>query len=131
MEKGSRSGLMDPFTKDGGSMIKLMEKEDLFMEMEMCMKETGTRTRLTDLEYILIQMEPPTQENGEMTSSMDMGSKHGLIMLNMKEIIEMARRKARASSCGQMALNLRETSGIITSMAKVLKLITLRSVCVE
>lgn len=39
--KEDKFGPMDQCMKAGGKIIKLMEKVDLFMQMEMCMMDSG------------------------------------------------------------------------------------------
>jgi len=54
MEGVCRSGLMGVNTKGIGQRIWRMVREDLFMEMEMCMKEIGQKIKLRGTEFILI-----------------------------------------------------------------------------
>jgi hypothetical protein len=46
-EEESKYGWMDQDMKDTGKETKLMEEEDSFMLMEMCMRVTGKMIRLT------------------------------------------------------------------------------------
>lgn len=51
--KEFKFGLMAPCMKDGGSIIKQMEKEDLFMLMETFTMEIGKMIKLMELVFTL------------------------------------------------------------------------------
>lgn len=52
--KESRFGAMGLNMKDGGRETKLVEKEDLYMQMETYIQENGKKTKHTDMESTLI-----------------------------------------------------------------------------
>ena len=70
-ERVVRFGLMAPCMKDGGKIIKLTEKEDLFTLMEMCMMVPGLTIRLTVLECTVTLTEPNMKDIGKKINSMD------------------------------------------------------------
>lgn len=51
----------------------------------MYMKEIGKMIKLKEREYIYIRMDPLIQENGMMINNMDMDRKNGLMEHNIKE----------------------------------------------
>lgn len=53
-EKEYKSGLTDPSMKDYGNKTKPMEKDDLFMRMEMSTPESGRMIKLMGREFTLI-----------------------------------------------------------------------------
>lgn len=56
MAKEFKFGRMDQYMRDIGKMIKLLEKEDLFMLMGMCMKVIGLIINLTDMVFTFTKM---------------------------------------------------------------------------
>lgn len=67
-----------------GQMIKLVEKENLFMLMEIYMMENGLMTKQTVKENIYIIMEHSMLGIGKMINNMGTVKKHGQIMLIMR-----------------------------------------------
>jgi hypothetical protein len=85
---------MDLYMKDGGEIIKLMAKVDLFIRMEMYMKGNGVMIKPMALVNILTKMgEQSILALGRMINSMGLAWKHGLMELSMKEVIVMALNK--------------------------------------
>ena len=68
------------------------------------MKEIGKMIKLMDLEDIFIQMEQNMREIGKKTSNMEEARKHGLMELVMKVSIRMGRKMGEGDSNGQMGL---------------------------
>jgi hypothetical protein len=63
------------------------------MQMEMCIKVIGSMIKLMEKAFINILMEPYTQVIGLKTSRKVMELKLGLMEQNMKENINLARKK--------------------------------------
>ena len=70
MDLGFRYGQTAPGTSAGGKIIKLMERGNSFIPMEICMTVNGKMTKLTDLAGIPMQMAHHTKENGPTTNKM-------------------------------------------------------------
>jgi len=66
-------------------MIKLMEKEDLFMLMETYMREIGKMIKLKEEGFMSIWMEQSILGIGKRIDNMDMELRLGPMELNMKE----------------------------------------------
>lgn len=64
MEKVFKYGKMVLFMKDFGRMIKLMVKEDSYMQMEIFMKVIGLITNHRALVFICIKTVLDMRENG-------------------------------------------------------------------
>ena len=62
-----------------------MEKENIFMWMELCMKETGSKI-----------------------NSMDREQNNGLMEVNIKENIKMDKKKAKEDIAGQMGVVMKD-----------------------
>jgi len=73
MEEVNKYGMMDQSMKDIGLIIKLTEKEDLSMLMEMCTMVNGKMIKLTDMELIFIWMELNMRDSGKKINNMDLG----------------------------------------------------------
>lgn len=73
-------------------MIKLMGLGSCIMRTGMCMRANGRMTRQMGEALIHMRMGRGTRETGKMINNMDMGLKHGLIMLFMRECIMRGRR---------------------------------------
>jgi hypothetical protein len=86
MVKGLSFGQMDLVTKDNGEMTKLIELENLFMQMVISMKVNGLTIRLKVKEHIIMQMELIMKVPGLMTNNMVWVLKAGRMVLVMKEI---------------------------------------------
>lgn len=80
------------FMKGIGKMTKLMAEEGLFMLMVIFMTVTGKMIRLMALVNTPTQMEPNMRVTGLMTSNMEKERKIGLMVPNMKEIINMEKK---------------------------------------
>jgi len=87
------------------------------MLMVMCMKENGEMIKLMGMADICTQMERCMMEYGRRTNNTEKVEKHGLMELNMKEIMLRERRMEEENSCGQMAQLMMASSKIIISMA--------------
>ena len=81
-------GQMVQNMKVNGEIIKLMERGNFGMLMEMFMKEIGRMTRLTALAFIFTLMEPNMKEIGRMICKMDGELKVGQMVAGMKEATE-------------------------------------------
>lgn len=68
-------------------MIRQMEREGLFMLMEIYMKVIGRMIKLKEEVFMNIWMEPSILETGKKIDNMDMELRLGLMELNMKEIM--------------------------------------------
>ncbi len=55
--------------------------------MVTCMKVNGKITKRMDLVYTNIILGPFTKDTGEKISSLELGSKYGWIIANMKDLI--------------------------------------------
>ena len=73
----ARSGLMVRSTRECGQIIWRMEKAGLSILAEMCTKAIGSMIKLKEKESIFIKTEPHTQVNGWMTNKMDTESRNG------------------------------------------------------
>lgn len=58
------------FTKVTGLIVKQMDAEDSFMQMETCITDSGKTTKLTAKEFTHIWMARPMTEIGKKISSM-------------------------------------------------------------
>lgn len=67
-------------------MIKQMEREGLFMPMEIYMKEIGVMIKRREEGFMSIWMEPSILETGKRIDNTAMELRLGLMELNMKEI---------------------------------------------
>ena len=117
-EKEYKYGKMEVSIKDIGKLIKQMGKEDLYMQMVMSMKENGSMTRLRVVAHMSIWMEPSMLEIGKKTDKMAMELKLGLIMLNMKAIMNSVKNMELEPLNGQTILHILENSIIIIFMEK-------------
>ena len=93
-----------------GSMTWLMDMGDSSMRMEMYMKVNGSMIRLMAKANTCILMGQLMKVIGAKTNNMDMVWRNGLMVLNMKETMRWARRRALATSNGQMAQTILESS---------------------
>ena len=88
MGKASKSGTTALNTKVTGSTIKLVEKVDLFMLMEMSIKAIGLKIKPMDRVSISIMMELLILENGRTINSMEKVCKLGLMERVMMDNIK-------------------------------------------
>lgn len=86
-ELENKYGLMVQSMKDFGSMIKLMEREDLYIQMEIYMKVIGSMIKQMDLGFTLTWMGPYILVSGRKTNSMVRARRHGQTKQSMREII--------------------------------------------
>ena len=75
--------------KDNGNSIKLMDKENFGIPMEIFMKDTGLMIKQMVMEYITIKMGKNIQGIGKMIYKMEKELKHGLMVALMMENIKM------------------------------------------
>ena len=78
---------MAQYMKDGGKIIKQMEKADLYMLMEMYMMAIGLMIKLMVLVYTAIQMVLNMKDIGKKINKIGMVLKYGLTEQNMKDNI--------------------------------------------
>jgi len=116
--KEGKSGLTEVCMKAGGLTAKLMEEEDLFMLMAMCMTDSGWTTKHMAMESIDISMGPSTKVSGKKTNSTVKGLRLGQMVRSMKELISKGRSTASAASLGLMALHTMACLLIITFKVK-------------
>jgi hypothetical protein len=65
------------------------------MQMAISMKGDGWMIKLMEVAHIFIQMEPNMMEIGRMINSMAMELNHGLMVLDMKDIMKMEKNMDR------------------------------------
>jgi len=82
--------------RESGRKIRPTGKGLCIIRMVMFTKVIGHRIKLMDLENILIQMELNILENGRMTNSMDMELNNGSTARNMRDSIEMEPKQEKA-----------------------------------
>jgi len=70
--------------------------------MEIFMKESGKMIKHLDMEPIFIQMEPDIKANGRMTISMEREFRLGSMEANMMDFTLRARRVGKESIHGEM-----------------------------
>jgi hypothetical protein len=105
--------------KGGGKTTKLMEREDLFMLMGMSMMDIGRMTKHTGMVCMPIQTVPDMRAIGKKISSLVKVSKHGLMVLDTREIMLMVKNTEEANSSGQMAARMMAILLIIILKEKV------------
>lgn len=108
-----KNGLMEPFMKVFGKIIKLMVKANLFMQMEIFLKESSIWIKLIILEYIHIQMVQNMKVSGKTTNKVVQVQKLGLMDPDMKEITLMGVKMEGECIHGVMDLNM-TANGLIT-----------------
>jgi len=109
MGRESKSGKILLFMKGTGRMIKLMEEEDLFMQLEMFMKENGRMIRLMDMEYIQELKDQLILVIGLRISNMDMVFRNGQTTHLMKENISKGSNMALENLYGLTELFMKVT----------------------
>ena len=105
-EEVIKSGVMVVSTKDIGKMIKPMEKEDLFTQMEISMTDTGKMIKPTDSVVTLILMEQSIKDIGKMISNMVRVKNNGQTVLNTLEATSTERKMVSVNSFGQINLHM-------------------------
>jgi hypothetical protein len=101
-------------------MIRLTDKENWCMLMEMFMREIGTRIRLMAEANISMPMAQYTMVNGSMISSMAGVQNTGLMELTMRDNLRMETKRGRETYTLQMDQFMRESSIIMKYMEWVL-----------
>lgn len=76
---------MGLFMKAFGGMTRQMEREDLYMQIEISMREIGSMIRQMDTAYTTIQMALNMKAFGRKTSNMASERKPGLMAHSTKE----------------------------------------------
>ena len=104
------SGLMALFMKDTGDIIRQMEKEDLFMVIEMFILEIGKMIKLMALANLSMMMVQHSMDNGSKTRDMEKVEKSGLMAHTLKVNTLMVKRKVKDFSNGQMDPRILENS---------------------
>ena len=84
MAVGSSSGLMAPFMKVTGKMIKLTEEDASFTRIAMIITASGRTTRLMVTGVTVTLMELSTWVNGLKTNNMVKARRTGQTVLTMK-----------------------------------------------
>ena len=97
MVKGLNFGRMVLDMKDNGEMTKLIDLEDLYMQMVIFTKANGKTIKPTAKAPTLTLMGPDTKGTGRMTSSMGSVLRPGLMAQCMRDNTSRARKTGRAS----------------------------------
>jgi len=84
MVKAYKPGLMDQDMKDNGLKIKLMEKENLFMQTVTYTKVIGLMTKQMEKEYTHMLTVQSMLVNGRMINNMEKVLKVGLMVPDMR-----------------------------------------------
>lgn len=84
MDLESKFGLTIHFMKDNGRMTNQMDKEDLFIQMEICMMEDGKKAKNMVRANIKVVVDQLTMDNGKMIKNMDTELKKDKMGHNMK-----------------------------------------------
>lgn len=105
----NKYGEMDQFIKEHFKTIWQMAVGDLFIHVVMSMKEIGSMIRLKEKEFIYIQMARCTLENGLMINNTDMVNKNGSMDHNMKETFKMDSNKVMEFFFGLMARLMKDS----------------------
>jgi hypothetical protein len=72
MDKESSNGLMERSnTLANGEKTIVMDKDSVFIQMEMYTKENGQRAKGMDMEFISLPMDPYTKVLGKMIKNME------------------------------------------------------------
>ena len=85
-------GKMGLTMKDIGKTIKLMEREDLFIQTEIFMRENGKMIKLMVVVFTNIPMALNIEDNGQKTNKKEKGLRPGLMEQDMKETISKAKK---------------------------------------
>jgi hypothetical protein len=104
------SGLTVQSMKATGTKTRLMEEAVLFMLTEMSIQGCGKMIRLMVKALIFIQMVLSMLESGIWISNRVRALRHGLTVLNIREITSMGRSTALESSTGLMDPATKESS---------------------
>ena len=102
-----RFGLMDLSMRVNGNIIKLMELENLLIQMEIFMKENGKMINPMEKENIYIKMELIMMENGLKNNNMDLEQNIGMNKLNILVISNMEKSMVKVKSYGVMEAHMK------------------------
>lgn len=80
-----KNGLMVLFIKVHGKMIRLMDQENLFIQMEIIIKDNGKTIKLKDMVYIKKLMEETTMVNGFQINHMVTEQNSGQMGISIKD----------------------------------------------
>ena len=110
MERGHRSGQMEPATM--ATLLTIIRKAmaGSSTAMAMSMKDTGSVTGPMDMESTRMWTGRTTMVTGSMTSMMGVGKKFGLMGPSLKANTRMVKNMEGENSCGPMAALLMATS---------------------
>ena len=81
----SKSGQMDPFTKDTGKMVRQMDVEDSCTKRATSTKVSGRTIKLMVLAITSIRMARSTEDSGSKIPSMVEVWKNGQMVLSLRE----------------------------------------------
>ena len=109
----SRHGQMERSILENGVKIGPMEKESLFMLMEMFMMVFGQTTKQTDPEFISMLMERCMRVNGKMTYNMVRVLKPGRIKVDTKVNMLLDESMVLEATNGTMEANIQVTGAKI------------------
>ena len=90
-------------------MIKLMDKENIHIQMELHITDIGKKINSMGKERSIGLMVQTTQEITKMEKNKDMASLNGLINLPTKVILKLTIFKVKVSIHGLMGENIVET----------------------
>ena len=109
----SRHGQTERSISENGVKIGPMEKENLFMLMEMFMMVFGQTTKQTDPEFISMLMERCMRVNGKTTYNMVRVLKPGLIKVDTKVNMLLDESMVLEATNGTMEVNIQVTGAKI------------------
>jgi hypothetical protein len=116
----SSTGLPVRFTKDIGSSIRLVARDELFTQMEMSMKATGLMTRLTAKERTTHTAELYSKAHGSTTSKRAKDLSSGLAGYTTKELTKTERNMGVGNVCRltsrHMRANFRTTTFTVLAL---------------
>ena len=88
------------------------------MPMGIFTMVSGSTTELMGSVLISRHKDHNILDSGSMISSKEKEKKNGLMARNLREVIRTVKRMEKASSCGEMTLNLKETLLIMSYKEK-------------
>jgi hypothetical protein len=89
-------------------MGKQTEKENLLTQMAISMKGIGKMEKPTDMAYFGITQGGSMKDIGKMTNKVGLAHKLGLMAINTKDNINLAKRMAKDYINGSMAAITKE-----------------------
>lgn len=107
---------MEPNIKDNGLTIRLKERVNLPMLMEIFMTDNGKKIKLLDMEFTFITMVQDIKVIGSMIINMVMVLRLGLMVVNMRETTKKERKTEKVNTLGKTEVFTRETGLIIKSL---------------